>query len=104
MIRLPRFGGTKVPGILIAQTAEMFRVPVRECADPPWQACQPSRRRARGRSILPFGPRQTGKTTLLGHLGTGFAVSLASPAVRQRDERDPSILAGEAHAIADARA
>lgn len=62
-----------------------------------------ARHLGRGRSILLLGPRQTGKTTLLGDLRADLAVSLASPAVRQRYERDPSILAGEVQAVADAR-
>lgn len=54
---------------------------------------------ARGKSILLLGPRQTGKTTLLGGLGADLAVSLASPSARQRYERDPSVLADEVGAI-----
>jgi len=58
-----------------------------------------ARHLARGKSILLLGPRQTGKTTLLNTLGADLAVSLASPAARQRYERDPSILADEIGAI-----
>jgi uncharacterized protein len=54
---------------------------------------------ARGKSILLLGPRQTGKTTLLGSLDADLAVSLVSPAVRQRYERNPSLLAGEIRAL-----
>lgn len=54
---------------------------------------------ARGKSILLLGPRQTGKTTLLGELHADLTVSLASPAVRQRYERDPSALADEIAAL-----
>jgi predicted AAA+ superfamily ATPase len=53
----------------------------------------------RGKSVLLLGPRQTGKTTLLGDLAADLAVSLASPAVRQRYERDPSVLADEVEAL-----
>ena len=53
----------------------------------------------RGKSVLLLGPRQTGKTTLLGDLAADLAVSLASPAVRQRYERDPSVLAAEVEAL-----
>lgn len=53
----------------------------------------------RGKSVLLLGPRQTGKTTLLGALAADLAVSLASPAVRQRYERDPSVLADEVEAL-----
>ena len=40
-----------------------------------------ARHLARGKSILLLGPRQTGKTTLLGELDADLTVSLASPAV-----------------------
>jgi predicted AAA+ superfamily ATPase len=58
-----------------------------------------ARHLARGKSILLLGPRQTGKTTLLAGLGADLAVSLVSPGVRQRYERDPSLLAGEVRAL-----
>jgi predicted AAA+ superfamily ATPase len=58
-----------------------------------------ARHLARGKSVLLLGPRQTGKTTLVGELGADLAVSLASPSVRQRYERDPSTLADEIGAI-----
>jgi uncharacterized protein len=58
-----------------------------------------ARHLARGKSVLLLGPRQTGKTTLVGGLGADLAVSLASPAARQRYERDPSALADEIGAL-----
>lgn len=58
-----------------------------------------ARHLARGKSVLLLGPRQTGKTTLLASLEADLAVSLASPAVRQRYERDPSVLADEIGAL-----
>jgi predicted AAA+ superfamily ATPase len=58
-----------------------------------------TRHLARGKSVLLLGPRQTGKTTLLGELDADLTVSLASPAVRQRYERDPSALADEIAAL-----
>lgn len=58
-----------------------------------------ARHLARGKSILLLGPRQTGKTTLIADVGADLAVSLASPAVRQRYERDPSVLAQEIAAL-----
>ena len=58
-----------------------------------------ARHLARGKSVLLLGPRQTGKTTLVAELGADLAVSLASPSVRQRYERDPSALADEIGAI-----
>lgn len=54
---------------------------------------------ARGKSILLLGPRQTGKTTLLRNLDADLAVSLISPALRQRYEKDPALLAGEIRAL-----
>jgi predicted AAA+ superfamily ATPase len=53
----------------------------------------------RGKSVLLLGPRQTGKTTLLGDLDAVLALSLASPATRQRYERDPSLLSHEVAAL-----
>lgn len=53
----------------------------------------------RGKSVLLLGPRQTGKTTLIGGLEPDLALSLVSPAVRQRYEKDPSLLAGEVLAL-----
>jgi predicted AAA+ superfamily ATPase len=53
----------------------------------------------RGKSVLLLGPRQTGKTTLLGGLGAQLSVSLVAPAARQRYERDPALLAGEVRAL-----
>ena len=59
-----------------------------------------ARHLARGKSILLLGPRQTGKTTLLAGLGADLGISLVAPGVRQRYERDPSLLAGEIRALA----
>jgi len=53
----------------------------------------------RGKSILLLGPRQTGKTTLIGGMAPDLDLSLVSPAVRQRYEKDPSLLAGEVRAL-----
>ncbi len=53
----------------------------------------------RGKSVLLLGPRQTGKTTLLGGLKSDLSLSLVSPSVRQRYEKDPSLLAGEIRAL-----
>jgi predicted AAA+ superfamily ATPase len=53
----------------------------------------------RGKSILLLGPRQTGKTTLLGGMAPDLGLSLVAPAVRQRYEKDPSLLAGEVRAL-----
>ncbi len=53
----------------------------------------------RGKSILLLGPRQTGKTTLVGDLEAGLRISLVSPRERQRYEKDPSILRAEVRAL-----
>ena len=55
----------------------------------------------RGKSVLLLGPRQTGKTTLLEGLRSDLSVSLASPAERQRYERDPALFSGEVRALAE---
>ena len=55
----------------------------------------------RGKSVLLLGPRQAGKTTLVGSLKPDLMVSLVAPRDRQRYERDPSILSGEVLALAD---
>ncbi|MBI3447644.1 MAG: ATP-binding protein [Acidobacteria bacterium] len=53
----------------------------------------------RGKSILLLGPRQTGKTTLLSEMAADLNLSLVAPTVRQRYEKDPSLLAGEIRAL-----
>jgi predicted AAA+ superfamily ATPase len=53
----------------------------------------------RGKSILLLGPRQTGKTTLIGGMAPDLGLSLVDPAVRQRYEKDPSLLSGEIRAL-----
>ena len=55
---------------------------------------------SRGKSVLLLGPRQTGKTTLLDHLGFDISISFVLPSVRLRYEKDPSLLQGEIGAIA----
>lgn len=52
----------------------------------------------RERSVFLLGPRQTGKTTLVGRLDTDLTVSFLDPAVRLRYERNPSILGAEIEA------
>ncbi len=49
--------------------------------------------------MLLLGPRQTGKTTLLGAMDLDLSVSLVEPGVRLRYEKDPSQLAGEIRAL-----
>lgn len=53
----------------------------------------------RGKSILLLGPRQTGKTTLLSRFPADLHISLIEPNVRQRYEKDPSLLSGEVRAL-----
>jgi len=53
----------------------------------------------RHRSILLFGARQTGKTTLINRLQADATVVLVRPDVRQRYEKSPELLAGEIEAL-----
>lgn len=57
----------------------------------------------REKSVLLLGPRQTGKTTLLQQLSPDLAISLVSPGVRWRYEKDPGLLAGEIRALPPSR-
>jgi uncharacterized protein len=52
----------------------------------------------RGKSIILLGPRQTGKTTLLDHFHSNWSISLVTPSVRQKYEKDPSLLFNEIQA------
>ncbi|MBI4597657.1 MAG: ATP-binding protein [Candidatus Omnitrophica bacterium] len=58
---------------------------------------------ARNKSVLLFGARQTGKTTLVRQFETALSISLVRPEVRQRYERSPDQLAGEVDALARRR-
>ncbi len=53
----------------------------------------------RGKSILLFGPRQTGKTTLVNRLDPQLTVSFIRPDVRLRYEKAPALLRGEVEAL-----
>ncbi len=53
----------------------------------------------RKKSILLLGARQTGKTTLLDNIKADLYVSLAQPIIRQRYEKDLSLLLGEIEAL-----
>ena len=53
----------------------------------------------RGKSVLLLGPRQVGKTTILESLRSDLRLSLVLPSIRQRYEKDPSLLAGEIRAL-----
>lgn len=52
----------------------------------------------RGKSVLLLGARQTGKTTFLQQLNPDGLYSLVQPKIRQRYEKDPSLLSGEIEA------
>jgi len=58
---------------------------------------------ARGKSVILFGPRQTGKTTLVARLSADLRISLVAPEVRQRYERAPGQLATEIAALPSQR-
>jgi predicted AAA+ superfamily ATPase len=54
---------------------------------------------ARGRSVFLFGPRQTGKTTLINRLDAQLKISFVHPDVRLRYEKTPTLLRGEVEAL-----
>ncbi len=54
----------------------------------------------RGKSILLLGPRQTGKTTLLQKIPCDLSLSLVKIGLKQRYEKDPSLLEGEIQELA----
>lgn len=56
----------------------------------------------RNKSVLLFGARQTGKTTLINRFDASLSLALIKPEVRQRYERSPDLLAGEVEALSDA--
>ncbi|MEW6746221.1 MAG: AAA family ATPase [Planctomycetota bacterium] len=56
---------------------------------------------ARQKSVLLLGPRQTGKTTLLGPLRPDLLLNFLRPEVRQRYERAPQLLGAEVEALGD---
>ena len=51
-----------------------------------------TRHLARGKSILLLGPRQTGKTTLLGGLNADLAVSLAAKQIKVDSATDQALV------------
>lgn len=54
---------------------------------------------SRNKSVLLLGPRQTGKTTLIERLSGDLSISFVRPDIRQRYEKNPSLLVGEAEAL-----
>lgn len=57
----------------------------------------------RNKSILLFGARQTGKTTLISRFNAHLSINFIQPDVRQRYEKSPHLLKGEVEAITAAR-
>ncbi len=55
---------------------------------------------SRNKSVLLFGARQTGKTTLTGRFECDLSISFVQPDVRQRYEKSPGLLRGEVEALA----
>src|SRR3989338_260449 len=53
----------------------------------------------RGKSVLLLGARQTGKTTLIHRISHDRLVSFVQPDIRQRYEKDPSLLTREIEAM-----
>lgn len=53
----------------------------------------------RNKSVLLFGARQTGKTTLLGRFPPDLSISFVRPDIRQRYEKAPHLLIGEVEAL-----
>ena len=53
----------------------------------------------RDKSILLLGARQTGKTTLAGQFKSDLAITFIQPDVRQRYEKNPHLLRGEAEML-----
>lgn len=54
---------------------------------------------SRNKSVLLFGARQTGKTTLISRFKSDLSISFIQPDVRQRYEKSPSLLRNEIEAI-----
>jgi len=55
----------------------------------------------RQKSVLPLGPRQTGKTTLVETLKPDLPVNFLQPEMRQRYGRSPQLLGAEVEALAE---
>ncbi|MFA7001211.1 MAG: AAA family ATPase, partial [Candidatus Omnitrophota bacterium] len=53
----------------------------------------------RNKSVLLLGPRQTGKTTLIQRIPTDLAISLVTPEIRLRYEKEPGIMRKEIEAL-----
>jgi len=55
----------------------------------------------RNKSVLLFGARQTGKTTLISRFSAALSISFIQPDIRQRYEKSPHLLKGEVESIFD---
>lgn len=53
----------------------------------------------RNKSVLLFGARQTGKTTLINRFEADLSISFIQPDIRQRYEKSPHLLKGEVESI-----
>ena len=53
----------------------------------------------RNKSVLLFGARQTGKTTLINRFPSDLSISFIQPDIRQRYEKSPHLLKGEVESI-----
>lgn len=54
----------------------------------------------RNKSVLLFGARQTGKTTLMSRFYSDLSISLVQPDIRQRYEKSPHLFRGEVESLA----
>src|SRR3990167_4627651 len=57
----------------------------------------------RNKSVLLFGARQTGKTTLISRFNSDLSISFIQPDVRQRYEKSPHLLKSEIEALGPAK-
>ena len=57
----------------------------------------------RNKSVLLFGARQTGKTTLINRFPSDLSISFIQPDVRQRYEKSPQLLNNEIEAISQTK-
>lgn len=53
----------------------------------------------RNKSVLLFGARQTGKTTLMSRFYSDLSISFVQPDIRQRYEKSPHLLRGEVESL-----
>src|SRR3989338_2588173 len=58
---------------------------------------------SRNKSVLLFGARQTGKTTLISRFNSDLSISFIQPDIRQRYEKSPQLLKSEIEALGPAK-